>query len=219
MTRALTLAVVAVALMAACATVPDPFAPPDEAYDTARLLRSQIMEFGLAPHAQSVFDEGEAHFDAAEAAYQAEDYETAAEAFDLAIDNFTIVIRDGFRAVATARHEQATAEKVRAESARADVAVPDEYRRALEVYNEGVRTIDAGDHQGAAELFETATELFGEAWRLAVSRRREAEEAVNRAERRIRELETHREMLEEEAREDLAEDDDDSEDSDEEALE
>ncbi len=209
MRKALILVIVASALLAACATGPEPLVPPDEAYDTARLLRAQILEFELAQHAQSMFEAGEAQFNTAVAAYDEEDYETAAEVFDLAIDSYTIVLRDGFRAVAIARQEEATAEKTRAESARADVAVPEQYGRALEVYNDGIRAMDTGDNQGAAELFETAAGMFAEAWRLAVSRRREAEEAVRRAERRIQELEEQRETLEEEAREDLAEEEDD----------
>ena len=209
MNRVLVTMIAAVAVLAACRTVPDPIAPPDEAYDTAKILRAQIVEFGLAQHARAEFDAGENHFVTAEAAYSAEEYATAGEEFELAIDNYTIVIRDGFRAVAVASRERATAEKVRADEVRAHVAVPDEYRQALEVYNEAGRAIEAGDNQGAAELYDNSAVLFTRAWELALERRRQAEEAIERVDRRIRDLDEQREALEDDAREDLTEQEED----------
>jgi tetratricopeptide (TPR) repeat protein len=203
MKRAAGIVIIVIALLGACATAPEPVQPPDEEYDTAKTLRSQIQEFELAQYARSEFDAGEEQFAAGEVAYETEEYETAGEAFNLAIDSYTIVIRDGFRAIAGARREEATAQRQLADEVRGQVALADEYNAALDVFTEAVAAEEAGEDQRAAELFENAALLFADVYQQATEKRRQALDALGRVDQRIEGLGVQREELEAEAREEL----------------
>lgn len=206
MHRTIGIVVAIVALLGACASAPEPAPRPDEEYDTAKSLRAQIQEHDLAQYARSEFDVGEEQFAAGELAYETEDYAAAEEAFNLAIDRYTEVIDEGFRAIAGARREEATTQKELADEAKAGVAVPDAYEAALAVYNEAIDESADGNDQHAAELFENAASLFAEAYQQADARRRQALDAMNRIDQRVDELDVQRESLEGAAREDLADD-------------
>lgn len=205
MNRSLPIIIAVVALLAACASAPEPVDPPDDEYETARSLRSQIQDFDLAQYARTEFESGEEQFLAGEAAYETEDFASAEGAFNLAIDSYTTVIRTGFRAVATARREEAAAERARAEEVRAEVAVAEQYEEALAVYEQAVAAEEAGNDQEAAELYENAVALFGEAFLAASEKRQQALEALSRVDERIQGLGEQREELEESAREELEE--------------
>ncbi|MFW5718291.1 MAG: hypothetical protein ACOC2Y_09725 [Spirochaetota bacterium] len=203
MKRAFGVIIVAVALLGACATAPEPADRPDEAYETAKTLRSQIQEFDLAQYARSEFDAGEEQFTEGEVAYESEDYTTAETAFNFAIDSYTIVIRDGFRALAGAAREEATEQRAFAEEVRADIALAEAYQEALAVYEDAVAAEDAGNDQEAAELFDSAALLFAQVYEDAALLREGALEALGRVDERIRNLDVQRETLEEETRRDL----------------
>jgi tetratricopeptide (TPR) repeat protein len=213
MKRAIGFIVVVVALLGACASAPETVQPPDDAYDTAKSLRSQIQEFDLAQYAQSDFDAGETQFAAAEVAYGTEEYATAEEGFSLAIDSYTKVIREGLSAILRSRREEATAQKELADEMKASVAVADNYATALEVYNEAIAAAEAGDDQEAAELFENAAVLFAQVYEQATEKRRQALEAMGRVDQRVQDLDLQRGTLEGEAREDLETDDSTEEDN------
>ncbi|MFW6292942.1 MAG: hypothetical protein ACOC7V_11530 [Spirochaetota bacterium] len=206
MKRAIGAIIVAVALLAACASGPEPVPAPDEAYETAKTLRAQIQEFDLAQYAQSEFDSGESQFASAELAYNTEDYATAEEGFNLAIDSYTRVIRAGFRAIAGARQEEAEAQRALADEVKASVALADDYAAALDIYNEAVAETEAGNDQEAATLFENAAALFAQVFEDASDKRRQAIEAMDRVDERIEDLDVQRESLEQSAREDEEED-------------
>lgn len=206
MHRTIGVVVAIVALLGACASAPEPVPPPDEAYDTAKSLRSQIQEYDLAQYAPSEFDVGEDQFAAGEVAYETEEYAAADEAFNLAIDRYTEVIDEGFRAIAGERREEATTQKELADEAKASVAVPDAYDAAQAVYNEAIDAAADGNDQHAAELFENAALLFAEAYQQADEKRGQALDAMNRVDQRVEDLDVQRETLEGAARDDLDED-------------
>ncbi|MFW5745269.1 MAG: hypothetical protein ACOCW3_06470 [Spirochaetota bacterium] len=211
MHRIMAVVVAIVTLLGACASAPEPVPPPDDAYDTAEELRTQIQEYDLAQYAQDGFDLGEQQFASGEVAYENEEYSVAEEAFNLAIDRYTDVIREGFRAIAGARREEATAEKERADELKAGVAVPDAYEAAQAVYNEAIDEASDGNDRQAAELFENAAFLFAEAYQQSDEKRQQALDAMNRVDQRVQDLDVQRETLEEAAREDLDEDETDEE--------
>ena len=213
MKRAIGIIIITAAFLGACATAPETVPPPDEAYDTAKTLRSQITEFELAQYNESEFQAGESQFADGEVAYETEEYATAEEAFNLAIDSYTIVIRDGFRAIAGARREEATSAKAQADEVKASVAVADDYAEALDLYNQAVAAADEGDDQRAAELFENAAVLFAQVFESASAKRRQALDALGRVDQRIEALDVQRESLEEDARRDLEEQDTDQEET------
>lgn len=202
MKRAIGAIIAAVALLAACASGPEPVPAPDEAYETAKTLRSQIQEFELAQYAQSEFDSGETQFAAAEIAYNTEEFAAADEGFNLAIDSYTEVIRAGFRAIAGARQEEAETQRARADEVKASVALADEYADALDVYNRAVAEAEAGNDQEAAVLFESAAGLFAQVFEDASDKRQQALDALGRVDERIENLDVQRETLEQSARED-----------------
>ena len=197
MTRTMGIIIVAVALLAACATAPEAVPPPDEAYDTAKSLRAQIQRFDLAQYAQSEFEAGEEHFITAEQAYEGEDYATAETGFDLAIDRYMIVIDEGFQALVARARESATTQRARAEEVKADVAVATAYAEALSVYNEALEAQEAGDNELAQELFSNAATLFEQAYEQAAEKQRQALDALDRVDERIEGLERRRGELEE----------------------
>lgn len=199
-----------VALLGACASAPEPVPPPDEAYDTAKSLRSQIQEYDLAQYAQSEFDVGEEQFAAGEVAYENGEYAAADEAFNLAIGHYTEVIDEGFRAVAGARRVEAEEQMALADEVKAGVAVPDAYDAAQAVYNEAIDSETDGNNRHAAELYENAAVLFAEAYQQADEKRRQALDAMNRVDQRVEQLGAQRETLEGAAREDLDEDETDA---------
>ncbi len=202
MKRALGAIIVAVALLGACASGPEPVAAPDDAYETAKTLRAQIQEFDLAQYAQSEFDSGETQFAAAEVAYNTEDYAAADEGFNLAIDSYTRVIRAGFRAIAGARQEEAEAQRALADEVKASVALADDYAEALDVYNQALAEAEAGNDQEAAVRFENAATLFAQVFEDASAKRQQALEAMGRVDDRIEGLDVQRETLEQSARDD-----------------
>ena len=206
MKRALGTIIVAIALLGACASGPEPVPAPDDAYDTAKTLRAQIQEFDLAQYAQSEFDSGETQFAAAEVAYNTEDYAAADGGFNLAIDSYTRVIRAGFRAIAGARQEEAEAQRALADEVKASVALTDNYAAALDIYNQALAQAEAGNDQNAAVLFENAAGLFAQVFADASAKRQQALEAMGRVDERIQGLDVQRETLEREAQDDEGDD-------------
>ncbi|TVQ27186.1 MAG: DUF4398 domain-containing protein [Spirochaetaceae bacterium] len=199
MQRALVIAVLAALLIGACASPPDPVPPPDQEYDAARALRTQIAQSDLAQFARTENQRGDAAFAAGETAYNAGEYEAARAGFNEAIENYTVVVREGFRGQAAARKTAADAQKQRAEAARADVAVPDDYQAALTVYNQANTAVEAGSPADAIPLFENATTLFSVAADRAEEARRRAVNAVGRADARRAQLDAEQQRLEQEA--------------------
>jgi tetratricopeptide (TPR) repeat protein len=195
--------VAAIALIAACASGPEPAPAPDGEYDEAKALRSRIEQNDLATYAPSEYDAGEAAFAAGETAYEAEDYGTAKTEFDSAITNYRDVIRAGYRAIASARKGSADTEKQKADDIKAAVAVADDYEEALAIYQAAAAAEADGDDETAAELYENAATLFLEVYELAAEKRAAALDALNRATERTSGLNAQRESLEQEAREDL----------------
>lgn len=206
MKRTLVIAVAALALFGACASAPEPVQPPDEAYDEAKALRSEIIELDLAQYAQSKYDTGEAAFNEGETRYNAEEYAEAGTQFNTAISSYEEVLQIGLRAIWTARKGDADGAKSRADDVKASVAVPEEYAEAQAVYDEAQAAATAGDDERAAELFENAEVLFDQAYELAAEKKRQAEAALNNVDRSLQDLDTRRQELEDEAREDFSTD-------------
>ena len=206
MKRTLVIAIAALALFGACASAPEPVQPPDEVYDEAKALRSEIIELDLAQYAQSQYDTGEAAFNEGETRYNAEEYLEAETQFNTAVSSFTEVLQIGLRAIWTARQEDADGAKGRADGVKASVAVSEEYAEAQAVYDEAVAAADAGDDERAAELFENAEVLFDQVYELAAEKKRQAEAALNNLDKSLQDLDTKRQELEDEARDDLATD-------------
>lgn len=213
MRRAIGMIIIATAFLGACATGPEPVPPPDEARDTARTLRAQILEFDLAQYAEDEFEVGETQFTTAEVAFETEDYETAEQAYNLAIDRYTIVIRDGFQTIAGTRREEATEAKALADEVKASVAMAENYAEALEIYDRAVDAADAGNHQEAAELFENAALLFIRVYDQAAEKQRQALDALGRVDQRIDELDVQRDALERSVLEEFEEEDSDEEEA------
>ena len=107
MKKTLMIAVAAVALFGACSSTPEPVPPPDEVYDEAKALRSEIIELDLAQYAQSQYDTGETAFNEGETRYNAEEYPEAETQFNTAVSRFTEVLQIGLRAIWTARQGDA----------------------------------------------------------------------------------------------------------------
>jgi len=207
MKKTLMIAVAAVALFGACSSTPEPVPPPDEVYDEAKALRSEIIELDLAQYAQSQYDTGEAAFNEGETRYNAEEYTEAETQFNTAVDSFTAVLQLGLRAIWTARQSDADGARGRADSVKASVAVAEEYSEAQTDYDEAVAAADAGDDERAAELFENAEVLFEQAYELAADKKRQAEAALSNVDKSLQDLDTKRQELEDEARDDLSIDD------------
>lgn len=199
MKKVLVITVVVALFLGACASPPDPVPPPDQEYDAARALRAQITQNDLAQFARMENQRGDAAFAAGEAAYNAGDYESALASFGEAIENYTVVVREGFRGQAAARKTAADAQKQRADAARANVAVPDDYQAALTVYNQANAAVEAGRAADAVPLYENAQTLFSAAADRAEEARRQAIDAVNRAAARRAQLEQEQQRLEQEA--------------------
>ncbi len=199
MQKTLVIAVLVALILGACASPPDPVPPPDQEYDAARALRTQIAQNDLAQFARTENQRGDAAFAAGEAAYNAGEYEAARAGFNEAIENYTVVVREGFRGQAAARKTAADAQKQRAEAARADVAVPQDFQSALTVYNQANAAVDAGRAEDAVPLYENATTLFSVAADRAEEARRRALNAVDRASARREQLDAEQQRLEQEA--------------------
>ncbi|MEE8441353.1 MAG: hypothetical protein V3S41_06500 [Spirochaetia bacterium] len=211
MKRTLMVAIAAMALFGACSSTPEPIQPPDEVYDEAKALRSQIMELDLARYAQSRYDAGEAAFNEGETRYTAEEYAEAETQFNTAVNSFTEVLRLGLRAIWTTRQGDADGAKGRADGVKASVAVSEKYAEAQAVYDEAVTASDTGDDVRAAELFENAEVLFEQAYELAAEKKQQAEAALSNIDKSLQDLDTRRQELEDEARDDLSIDDTDEE--------
>ena len=113
----------------------------------------------------------------------------------------------GLRAIWTARQGDADGAKGRADSVKASVAVSEEYSAAQAVYDEAVTAADTGDDERTAELFENAEVLFEQAYELAADKKRQAEAALSNVDQSLQDLDTKRQELEDDARDDLAVDD------------
>ena len=195
---------VAVALLGACRSAPDPVSPPDAQYDEAKQLRSEIAQFDLAQHARTQHSAGEAAFAAGETAYEAGEYAAATESFEAAIESYRAVVQEGFRALSASKRDRAAGERARAEEAKANVAVADQFNEAVMIYDQAAAAAAAGDTKRAAELYDNAAVLFGRSHDAAVEKRRQAETALARADGSLKDLDAQRQALEDEAREDLA---------------
>jgi tetratricopeptide (TPR) repeat protein len=203
MKRTFVIAIAAVALFGACSSTPEPVEPPDDLYDEAKSLRSDIEELDLAQYAQSQYADGESAFNEGETQYNAEEFAAAETQFNTAISKYQEVVQMGLRARRTARKGSADDAKVRAEGVKAEVAVAQEYNAAKAVYDEAEVAAAAGDEERAAELFENAEVLFDQAYELAAEKKRLAEAALNNLDQSLLSLDTKRQSLESDARNDL----------------
>ena len=208
MKRIAAIAVVAIVMLGACPTAPEPVEPPDELYDQAKELRSLIEEFDLAQYSEAEYEAGESAFGDGESAYRAEDYATAESEFTVAVEQYRTVVANGFRAVSTARKGDADAQKALADGVRASVAVPEAYEGAMEIYDQALAAQQDGDDETAAELFENATTLFTQAYEQAAEKKRLAEEALSNIGSTLDTLDEHRNALEERAADEMPDEED-----------
>jgi hypothetical protein len=140
-------------------TEPVQFERPESEYNQAKGLRDVISRYELHNYAETDFQDAETSFTEAENHYE-QDNEASKSAFYKAIAKYNVVIEMGFPLLIDEKREEADQDKHASEELKAEVASPDSYQNALDVYNEALQEKEAGNYEKSIELMEEAKILF-----------------------------------------------------------
>jgi tetratricopeptide (TPR) repeat protein len=196
MKKTLVVLAVAVALVAAsCATAPKAEEPvekpvekpapqpkstvavPESEYAQAKELKTKIDRYGLGDFAPEEYRQAEAKLAEAEQAYQ-KDNAAAKKALDEAIRGYNAVMTKGFPLLAEQEQKQAESARARADSIKAQRAMPDAYAKAKAKYDEAVAARQGGDFEKAVAAFNEAERLFQDVHMQAKAKKDRAEQAM-----------------------------------------
>ncbi len=143
----------------------------------AAALKTTIEEKDLAAYDSGNYAIANEKYALAESTYAA-DPEAALDALDEAILRYNLVVQKGFESYAATRKAPADDAKVKADEAKANVAVKEDYAKAQALYDEAAAAMAAGRYEDAASLYDQSSGLFEAATASALEKKATAEAAL-----------------------------------------
>ena len=151
-------------------------------------IRASIEEKDFARHDVDNFKLADEKLAEADALF-ATNPDGALDALDEATLRYNLVVQKGWQTYAIGRKAPADDAKQRSEDIKAQVAVKEQYAKALTVYNNASALMAGGNYEEAGPEFDRSTTLFEEAYAQAEVKRDAALEALAEAEAKAQESE------------------------------
>ena len=161
---------------------------PETEYNQAKGLRDLIARYKLGNYAETDFQDAETSYLDGESNYE-QDNDASKSAFYKAIAKYNVVIEMGFPLLIDEKREEVDPVKLESEDLKAQVAVPDNYQNALNVYNEALQEKEAGNYEKSVELMEEAKTLFDAVHTEVVQKRDRAQTQLDTFNNSIKNLE------------------------------
>jgi|GEM_PF-5546023 len=161
-------------------TIPLPEAQRAEAGE----LRQIISEYELSQFAEEDYQVAEQAFEEARASYGS-DNKTSLAKYNEAIEYYNRVIDKGVDSLREKKTAQANQAKEKADSVKAQNAVPQEYQQAMSTYNQAQQSLDNKDYRQALKQYNDAISQFQSVYETALKKRQEAEKAMQQADQSI----------------------------------
>jgi hypothetical protein len=154
---------------------------PEAELAKAKELKQRADKYSLGEYAPVEYAAAVKDLEAGESAY-GKDNAASKKSLDSAIDGFTTVISKGGGILVDKIQQQSAASKKAADDIKANVAVKDEYAKALEVYNLAIKEKAVGDLEQAGSDFAQAQDMFDAVYGQARDKRENALQAMKEAE-------------------------------------
>jgi hypothetical protein len=148
-------------------------------------LREEIEERGFTQYDTGNYELADESMVSGIAAYDSGDVKAANDNAEEAFLRYTLVMNQGWLSFAGDLRASAEAARRKALSAKANVAVKQEFSNADGVYTRGNVAYNTQDYAGSSEYFSQVIPLFLSAAENAEAKRAVAEEAISTAETRV----------------------------------
>ncbi|MDR1127677.1 MAG: hypothetical protein LBL20_00050 [Treponema sp.] len=148
-------------------------------------LREEIVERDFTQYDSGNYELADESMISGLAAYDSGDAEAANDKAEEALLRYTLVMNQGWLSFAGNLRDSAEAARRKALSAKANIAVRQEFSNADGVYTRGNAAYSAQDYAGSSEYFSQVIPLFLTAAENAEAKRVVAEEAISTAETRV----------------------------------
>ena len=164
-------------------------------YNTIRIaieahgLRDEIADRGFERYDSDNVDTGDAALRAASAAISIGDIYEALDKATEALSRLSLALRTAWQTRAEQGRSEASAARQRALEIRANIAAREEFDPADTIFNRANTALNRENFEEAIELYDECIPIFDSSTRLAFARRQAAQDALDRADRRILESE------------------------------
>ncbi|MDR2370341.1 MAG: hypothetical protein LBD71_02575 [Treponema sp.] len=155
----------------------------------AYLTRQEIVNRNFVHYDSENFSRADQAGLAAVNSYDTGENERAISEAEEAALRYKLALDAGWASYAADRGAIAGAERQKALDLKANVAVKEDFNNALKIYNQAETALRAKNHEQAAALYIQSESEFAAAGRMAVEKRRIAEEAIRLAEEKMIESE------------------------------
>jgi len=159
-------------------------------------VRQSIVERDFVQYDPDNFKLAEDSLVGAADTYKAKNIPGARKKTEEALEQYNLVLNAGLPVYAQHHFSTAESERRAALEIKADVSVEDMFARADLVYKDASDRFGSHDYEEAADGFIKAEELFKEAGRATLEKRRRADEAISEAEEEIGKIERNRQTTE-----------------------
>jgi hypothetical protein len=159
--------------------------PGTEAYK----LRQEIVDRDFSGYDQDNFSRADELLLASFNHYGEKNAATARKEADEALSRYNVVLRAGWAGFAGKLQALAQSERQKALNEKANVAVRGDFSETEKVYNQGNTAYRAGKYQEACPLYENSAASYTILTRTAIEKRRTAETAIDKAEKKVMESE------------------------------
>ena len=119
--------------------------------------------------------------------YNAGNFSAAKDKADAALVRYNLALRTAWESYSAEKGADASTERQKALDAKANVAVRDDFNSAQAIYVRANSAFQAGDHEGAANLYLQCQSMFTDTARTALQKRQAADAALNRANQKLTE--------------------------------
>ena len=175
-------------LFFACASAPKPETTttvtatdtqPSAEYEQAKAHRQTIQKYELFKYAADSYQTAEQSFKTGETAYEKSDFDTARTALNEANAQYLVIITNAFPQYLDTKEKEVTALRTSAEEIKAQVALKDEYKKAIAVWEESQKEKKAGNYEKSAEFLSIAYSDFDAVYKKTKEKKARAEKALN----------------------------------------
>ena len=140
--------------------------PPTEDYEKAGKYREKINKYNLDKYAEEEYKLAEKNYNEAKALVEAKKQNSKAKKMlDVVNQNYSKVLEKGFPPYTEEQNKTALAQIEEANSLKANVAVKDDYDKAITGYEEAKKLQEQKDYEAAIEKYNKAKEEFIEIYR------------------------------------------------------
>ncbi|MCL2007721.1 MAG: hypothetical protein FWG77_06500 [Treponema sp.] len=155
----------------------------------AQRIRDEIARLGFEGYDSENIRSGDSAFSAAQNALTNSDYNEALDRAEEALSRFSAALNAAWQNRAWGRRDEAVEERQRAQDVRANIAAREEYDPAEAIFHLANTALMRENFEEAIDFYDDCIPMFIASHQIALQRRAAAQEALERADRRLLESE------------------------------